>query len=311
MKRWLFPGIAGALISSISFYIYRRYQREIKQSYLQIQSGSRLILTDYGTMEYATSGNGSPLMIIHGIGGGYDHGLLVGKLIEEQFRIIAPSRFGYLRSMYPPDASPATQADVFAAILDDLELSDAAIAGVSAGGPSAIQFALRYPERCSCLLLVSAVSHNFPLTDHGNGIFENAYRKDFTGWMLVSILRPIIRLFRDLGKMKQPISPQEKKWAESYYVAALPTSRRYIGTRADLIQIKNNSDSPLEAISSPTLIIHAEDDPVVPVEHAQFANQQIPNAELVTFPIGGHMLLGNHSRINQIITDFLNQHVNK
>jgi pimeloyl-ACP methyl ester carboxylesterase len=58
-------------------------------------------------------------MMIHGTGGGFDQGLLFAhRLRESGFQIIAPSRFGYLRSTFPVDASPAHQADVLVELLD-------------------------------------------------------------------------------------------------------------------------------------------------------------------------------------------------
>ncbi|WP_428834589.1 alpha/beta fold hydrolase [Nonomuraea maheshkhaliensis] len=68
--------------------------------------------------------------------------------------MIAISRFGYLRTPLPADASPAAQADALAAALDALEISSAAVMGVSAGAPSAVQLALRHSRKVSALALV-------------------------------------------------------------------------------------------------------------------------------------------------------------
>jgi CubicO group peptidase (beta-lactamase class C family) len=52
--------------------------------------------------------------------------------VGEGFRIIAPSRIGYLRIPLPQDASPAAQADAYACLLDALNISKVAVVGVSA-----------------------------------------------------------------------------------------------------------------------------------------------------------------------------------
>jgi len=52
------------------------------------------------------------------------------------------------------DASPAAQADAHACLLDALNIIKVAVVGVSAGAPSSMQFALRYPERISSLVLI-------------------------------------------------------------------------------------------------------------------------------------------------------------
>jgi 2-hydroxy-6-oxonona-2,4-dienedioate hydrolase len=84
---------------------------------------SSIIETQAGPIEYGVVGRGPPLMMIHGAGGGFDQGLLFGHgLREAGFQIIAPSRFGYLRSAFPEDASPEHQADVLVELLDHLGL---------------------------------------------------------------------------------------------------------------------------------------------------------------------------------------------
>jgi len=95
--------------------------------------------------------------VVHGIFGGFDQGLVTARgQLGKGFRSIAPSRFGYLRTPLPDEASPAAQADTYECLLDALGIEQAAIIATSAGGTSAIQFALRHPDRCSALVLVSS-----------------------------------------------------------------------------------------------------------------------------------------------------------
>jgi pimeloyl-ACP methyl ester carboxylesterase len=94
---------------------------------------------------------------VHGIFGGFDQGLVTARgNVGEEFHSIVPSRFGYLRTPLIDDASPSGQADAFACLLDALGIQQAAIAGTSAGGTSAIQYALRHPDRCAALVLISS-----------------------------------------------------------------------------------------------------------------------------------------------------------
>jgi 2-hydroxy-6-oxonona-2,4-dienedioate hydrolase len=71
-------------------------------------------------------------------------------------RIIAPSRFGYLGSTLAARASSAGQADAYVSVLDRLGVDRAAVFGFSGGGPSAMQFALRHPDRATALVLLSS-----------------------------------------------------------------------------------------------------------------------------------------------------------
>jgi pimeloyl-ACP methyl ester carboxylesterase len=81
---------------------------------------------------------------------------LVDLWFGPHYRAIGPSRFGYLGSTMPRDATVADQADTFAAPLEHLELERVVMVGSSAGGTATIQFALRHPERLDGLILGSS-----------------------------------------------------------------------------------------------------------------------------------------------------------
>jgi pimeloyl-ACP methyl ester carboxylesterase len=93
-----------------------RYRKELTRARDAARRGGRVVDTSAGPIEYAEEGAGLPLLSIHGAGGGFDQGLAnAGELVGHGFRIIAPSRFGYLRTPLPRDSSPAAQADAHAA----------------------------------------------------------------------------------------------------------------------------------------------------------------------------------------------------
>lgn len=98
--------------------------------------------------------------MIHGTGGGFDQDLLFTRqLLAEGYRVIAPSRFGYLRSSLPTDPSSIRQADAYVDLLDHLQIDRVAVAGGSAGALSAIAFAVRHPARCAALLPIVPASY--------------------------------------------------------------------------------------------------------------------------------------------------------
>src|SRR5579871_2478147 len=153
-RRILFPVAAAASLGSLAA-IYRAYRRDMRKAQQRVSRGSSIIHTKRGNIEYAAIGEGAPLLVVHGAGGGFDQALdFAPKLNQAGFRCIFVSRFGYLRTPLPADASPEAQADLYASLLDSLAIPEAAILGVSAGAPSALQFAIRYPERCSALVLL-------------------------------------------------------------------------------------------------------------------------------------------------------------
>jgi hypothetical protein len=116
-------------------------------------SRSSIVQTAAGPIEYATSGSGQPVLALHGTAGGWDQGLNAASGITPYgYRVIAPSRFGYLRTPWRGDASPVLEADTWAMLLDSLGIDRVAVMSWSAGAAPAMQFALRHPERVSKLV---------------------------------------------------------------------------------------------------------------------------------------------------------------
>ena len=155
--------VAGGLLA----LAYTRYRHDIDPAYARIARGSQIAPTPCGPIEYAVRGEGPPVLVVHGAGGGFDQGLeLADSIARAGFRVIAVSRFGYLRTPLPANASAPAQADAHACLLDSLDLRQAAIVGVSAGGPSALQFALRFPDRTTALVLLVPATYA-PGPEHG------------------------------------------------------------------------------------------------------------------------------------------------
>ena len=129
-----------------------------------LRAASRTVKTRRGEIEYATAPTGSPVLISHGTLGGFDQGMVAAELIlTPQFRPIAVSRPGYLRTPLEAGATPEEQADAFAALLDSLAIDRVPIIGISGGGPPALQFALRHPQRCTAVVLICAVTQRLVL----------------------------------------------------------------------------------------------------------------------------------------------------
>ena len=137
---WLATGVLAVVVVLVALLLYARFRRDIRAAYERLQSGgSQVIETGCGPIEYATHGEGDPVLVVHGILGGFDQGLVIARgNVGPGFRSIVPSRFGYLGIPLPEDASPAGQADAYACLLDALGLERAAILGTSAGATSAL-----------------------------------------------------------------------------------------------------------------------------------------------------------------------------
>jgi pimeloyl-ACP methyl ester carboxylesterase len=113
-----------------------------------------VISTPWGAVEYAERGEGEPVLVVHGIFHTCVGGLFSVRDLLTNRRLIAPSRFGYLASSMPPDATPAAQADAFAALLEALGLPRVDVIALSAGATSALQLALRHPDKVKHLAVL-------------------------------------------------------------------------------------------------------------------------------------------------------------
>jgi pimeloyl-ACP methyl ester carboxylesterase len=153
MKR-LLPILLIAAVATAGA-VFFNYYRELERAREAAGKGGLIANTASGPIEYAERGTGIPLLSLHGAGGGYDQGLTsAASLLGEGFKIIAPSRFAYLRTPIPNDASPAAQADAHAALLSSLNIPKAIVMGISAGARSAVELAVRHPDRVSALILI-------------------------------------------------------------------------------------------------------------------------------------------------------------
>ncbi|MDJ0751875.1 MAG: alpha/beta hydrolase [Ardenticatenaceae bacterium] len=308
--------LTGALVlggSALLVRVYNRFGQDLQAAEERLQSaGSPVLDTACGPIEYATAGQGVPVLVAHGIFGGFDQGLVIARgNIGEDFRIIAPSRFGYLNSPLPADASPAGQAAAYASLLDELGIERAAVVGTSAGGTSAIQFALRYPDRCAALVLFAS---NLPGEVEAvlppEAAARTLFRSDFIFWLLTTYFRSNMKSIMGVPKGFELTAEFEAEVAD-VMETILPVNPRADGALFDMF-VSNpeiNSGYPLEKISVPTMIINAVDDPLALYENAQAAAARIPEARLVTIADGGHMMLGHEKRIRTEVASFLHDQV--
>lgn len=152
-RQWMFG--AGAAILRGGAYAWSSCQSAINAAEQRVSRRSSTLRTAFGELEYVVAGSGSPLLMIHGTGGGFDQGLSFASAIRQRgHRIISPSRYGYLRNDFSDDPSLANQADAFVTLLDHLGIDRLPAIGGSAGALSAVAFALRHPDRCSGLILL-------------------------------------------------------------------------------------------------------------------------------------------------------------
>lgn len=296
------------------------YRIDLQHARDRVSGRSQTAQTACGPIEYAVAGSGPPVLVVHGAGGGFDQGLDFGApLVEQGFRIIAVSRFGYLGTPMPEDASPAAQADAHACLLASLGIERVAVIGGSAGAPSSIQFALRHPNRVAALvLLVPAVyvprPDNAPSVHTPPGmqlIMNTALQSDFLFWIMNKVARgPLIRIMLATPpSVVRNAPPDEQTRIQQVLDHVLPISARRDGLLNEANVIPSLPRYDLERINVPTLTLSCADDLFGTYDGARYTADHIPGARFVGYPTGGHLWVGHQQEVTREITQFLKRHL--
>lgn len=279
----------------------------------------RLVPTALGPVHVSITGDGPALLAIHGGMGGFDQSFILAAALLPDVnchQVIAVSRAGYFGTPAGAAADAAAQADLHAALLDTLGIDQVIVAAVSAGGPSALHLALRHPDRCRGMVLVSAASGAFAVP-----------RRIRQRLMLMRVLAGVPglarllmgRTQRDPDSMARRSIPDD---ALRQRVLADPTSgpllRAFLatlGTALDqrlggtVLDTASFSDLPpiaLESIDTPCLLLHGDSDQVVPIELARMAAARMPRATLRELPGGDHTALFTHMHaVREAVVAFL------
>lgn len=292
------------------------YRHDLDAAQARISSGSRVADTRCGPIEYAIEGEGPSVLVIHGAGGGFDQGLIIGTpLAKAGYKVIAVSRFGYLRTPLPQDASPAAQADAYACLLDALDISRVVVLGASAGSPSALQFALRHPGRIKALVLLVPVvftpkSGGAPAATHPAGesiLLDTVLDSDFLIWLAPHLSRDTVEgMF--LGTPPRVIeraSPEEQARVATMIDQTLPLGPRRPGLLNDMQVMDHMPRYNLEEVTVPTLVMSAADDRFGTYDAALYTAVHIPKARFIGYTTGGHMMVGDEDDAVAAIAAFL------
>lgn len=310
MKKKMLYILIGFLSIILIFLIvaFPFYKKQMKAASERIQSESRILETKYGKMEYAVRGHGKPILLIHGAGGGFDQGLWLGEVcLDGDYQFISPSKFGYLNSDIPAEYSAKLQAQQYRILLDSLGIEKVHIIGVSAGGPSVMQFANDFPERIEKLVLMSAVS--MPPNPNDKDpffikIIQTIQKSDFTYWLFTKAFKTqILGLVGIPSDDYKKFTDEQKELASELLDVMHPMSLRYEGTVTDGLIIQNFTIP--DSIVVPTLIIHSKNDGLVSFSHAEFTHQNIKDSKLILYENGGHGAISELEDARKQIGTFL------
>jgi pimeloyl-ACP methyl ester carboxylesterase len=272
----------------------------------KLASASQIIQTTVGPIEYIDVGTGTVVLHAHGMGGGFDHVQYCQFLIDAGFRVIVPSRPGYLQTPLTCGKTPREQAEFYASLLDALNIPQAALYAISQGGASSLEFAQAYPERCLGLVFVSAFTRP-PQSDEFRPVLP--YLKalmsvDFVMWLLKPIL--VSSLISQARKALPPADQQDagKMTAlQDFFGSISQASLRGQGLVNDFSNLYGWTGISLSQLTVPTLLFHGTSDVIIRCEESVATAKDIPDARYIQLDGVGHE--GFITRLDRIAPEAL------
>lgn len=292
---WIYI-VGGALFFLVVYLIVQRIRCSIaeEKSKERLSAyGAETVNLEYGNISFVDRGKGESILSIHGIFGGYDQAYDTCKDFCSDYRIIAPSRFGYLGSDILGNGTPAEQATAYVSLLDKLGIEKVYLLATSAGGSVAIRFALDYPERTKGLILYCSA---MPLTEKPNKYLKYVGPPSFLcNSFTMFLLSPLFKLIMGM----EP----------STIYSMLPVGDRKDGVVLDasvtnIDMAKKYDDYHIEELQVPILVFHAKDDKLANYADTEKAVKRFANCTFVSFENGGHLMEGHDKEIKKAVSNF-------
>ena len=254
----------------------------------------REVRTPAGVLRYYDTGDGPPLLFLHGSGPGVTgHRNFRGVLpkFSAQFRCLVLEFPGFGVSDDAGGHPMIAAHGAAASFIDALSLDRFDIVGNSMGGSVAINLAIQQPQRVRRLVTIGGIGTNLFTPGPSEGIrllqefTEDPTRQRLIDWLNCMVYDPAL-ITEELI---------EERWSLATDPQALQTARRMYSKAAfaKMTAAMAKSDAPLpwatmHKVAAPSLLTWGRDDRVSPLDMAIIPMRTIPNAELHVFPNCGH-----------------------
>jgi pimeloyl-ACP methyl ester carboxylesterase len=269
----------------------------------------KLAEIDEGTIAYVVTGEGPPLLLLHGFGGEIWMWEKQVAALSQRYRLYIPDLLGYGYSDRPNvDYTPSLFISMIRQFMDRLSVSRAGLIGNSMGGGIAWAFALAYPERVDKLVLIASIPPQV----------VPAVRNRFLRWFLairhVPLLPYLAIALRTRGMVRTALAQAvyDDRLITDVVVERQYRISRIAGTARVVASTIRHTDEAaryadaLTTLRTSTLIIWGEQDDLFPVEVGQQLHAAIRDSTLVVIKDSGHMpMWETPDETNQVILEFL------
>ena len=279
-----------------------------KKSAIRVMDDGEVMETAMGKIHYKLTGEGPVLFFMHGGPGGIDQGIFLDHMIDEGYSLLVVSRPGYLRTPFVP-LSYEEQVDQYVELLNNLSIKKIVAMGYSAGGPLALYFANKYPERTHALVMEAGVSTVYETPSEAPDSFwmkllTSDRIQDFLSWITVIFIKfafkmtfkSIIRLETLLDKegIKRFIDlvstdKERRRWLMNLINTTVPMSIRKLGLNHDVELLTSIEKIPVDNINVKSLLVYSKEDNDVKWLNAEYLKTNLKDFELLVTH-GGHMM---------------------
>jgi pimeloyl-ACP methyl ester carboxylesterase len=262
------------------------------------------------TRYWAEGGQGSTVILIHGLGGYVETWLPSFEVLAAQHRVYAVDLLGHGRTDKPLNVSYkiADMAQFVRNFMAELEIEHAHVVGHSLGGWIGTRIALRYPEVVEKLVLVASAGLGKEVP-----FFLRMISVPILGEMLT---RPSRSGSMDFFKLivHDPAVVTNELIDLDYQMTLMPNSQaaflKAVRAVVNLLGQKKSEYGPnlegLPSITKPVLVIWGRQDPVVPLAHLEVAAKSLPNVQLQVLENCGHLpMFEQDHALNDLLLEFL------
>ena len=295
--------IAFILLAALYLWTPDKSKAELEKIYGSPQSayvsalGVNLHYQDTGP-----SKNAIPILFLHGFGASLQTWDTWAQALSEDYRVISVDLPGFGLTGEDPSGIYTDQrsVEVLEAFLKELNIPKVVLVGNSMGGKFAWQFAARYPNQVSKLVLISPDGYASPGIEYGKKTevpaIADLYRYFFSRMFLVMNLKPAYA---------NPNTLNDALVNRYYDLMLAPGVRGAILGRMQQTVLQDPVPS-LSSIQVPTLLIWGEKDAFIPIRNSNDYLKVMPNAKRVSLPNIGHLPQEEQPSIGlQVLKDFL------
>jgi 3-oxoadipate enol-lactonase len=242
-------------------------------------------------------GHGAPLLLIMGLGWPSQAWYRSRAALSQKYRTIALDNRGVGRSEASPGPYSIVQmaADA-AAVLNAARVNTAHIFGVSMGGMIAQEFALQYPRKVRSLILGCTAAGGPQAVRAEQAALQVLITRGPDAEQFAKAIAPFIYYRETPAERIEEDDAVRRKWyppADAYFAQL----QAIMGWEAY---------SRLGQITAPTLVIHGENDRLVPPENAKLIAERIPGAKSVMIPRASHIFITDQTEAaHKAVLDFL------